>query len=119
MEACTACMRTLSLAARHDAIDDNAPAPDGRTARYYASEEELLLELAERGWRQWRDKAAEPEALFASAERLADRASRAGVPVTFSPVADSAHSFVLFDFLPETDRALTELATFAYVVGAR
>jgi AcrR family transcriptional regulator len=29
-----------------------------RTAvrRYYASKEELLLELAERGWRQWRDK---------------------------------------------------------------
>jgi AcrR family transcriptional regulator len=24
--------------------------------RYYASKEELLLELAERGWRQWRDK---------------------------------------------------------------
>src|ERR1700760_4732521 len=23
--------------------------------RYYASKEELLLELAERGWRQWRD----------------------------------------------------------------
>ena len=24
--------------------------------RYYASKEELLLELAERGWQQWRDK---------------------------------------------------------------
>jgi AcrR family transcriptional regulator len=30
--------------------------------RYYASKEELLLELAERGWRQWRDAiAAETE----------------------------------------------------------
>jgi 2-polyprenyl-6-methoxyphenol hydroxylase-like FAD-dependent oxidoreductase len=62
---------------------------------------------------------SEPEALFGSAARLAERARGAGVPVTFSPVADSVHSFILFDFLPETDRALTELATFAYVVGAR
>jgi len=61
-------------------------------------------------------QAAEPEALFASAERLADRARRAGVPVTFSPVADSVHSFVLFDFLPEADRALAEFAAFARAV---
>ena len=54
--------------------------------------------------------AAEPEALFSSARRLADRAAAAGVPVTFSPAADSVHSFVLFDFLPETDRAFAELA---------
>jgi AcrR family transcriptional regulator len=27
--------------------------------RYYASKEELLLELAERGWRQWRDAIAD------------------------------------------------------------
>ena len=58
-------------------------------------------------------QAAEPEALFAGAERLADQARRCGVAVTFSPVADSVHSFVLFDFLPETDRALAELAAFA------
>ena len=63
-------------------------------------------------------QAAEPEALFASAERLADRARGAGVPVTFSPVADSVHSFVLFDFLPEADRALAEFAAFAQAVGA-
>jgi salicylate hydroxylase len=62
-------------------------------------------------------QAAEPEALFPSAERLADRARRAGVPVTFSPVADSVHSFILFDFLPETDRALAEFAEFAHAVG--
>ena len=46
-------------------------------------------------------QAAEPEALFSTAERLAGQAGAAGVPVTFSPVADSVHSFILFDFLPE------------------
>jgi len=50
--------------------------------------------------------------------RLADRARDAGVPVTFSPVADSVHSFILFDFLPETDRALAEFASFAHTVRA-
>ena len=58
-------------------------------------------------------QAAEPEALFSRAERLAARARGAGVPVTFSPVADSVHSFILFDFLPEADRALAEFAAFA------
>ena len=60
----------------------------------------------------------EPEALFCSAKRLADRGRDAGVPVTFSLVADSVHSFVLFDFLPETDRALAEFAAFARTVPA-
>jgi salicylate hydroxylase len=63
-------------------------------------------------------QAAEPEALFASALRLADQARRAGVAVTFSPVADSVHSFVLFDFLPEADRALAEFAAFAQAARA-
>jgi salicylate hydroxylase len=63
-------------------------------------------------------QAAEPEALFPGARRLADRARAAGVPVTFSPVADSVHSFVLFDFLPETDAALAEFAAFAQAVRA-
>jgi acetyl esterase/lipase len=58
-------------------------------------------------------QAAEPEALFASARRLADRARAAGVPVTFSPEADSVHSFVLFDFLPEAGRALAEFGQWA------
>lgn len=58
-------------------------------------------------------QAAEPEALFPSAQRLAARAADAGVPVTFSPVADSVHSFILFDFLPEAADALAEFATFA------
>jgi len=63
-------------------------------------------------------QAAEPEALFPSAQRLADRARGAGVPVTFSPVADSVHSFVLFDFLPEAGRALAEFAAFAQAARA-
>jgi salicylate hydroxylase len=63
-------------------------------------------------------QAAEPEALFPTAERLAGQAGGAGVPVTFSPVADSVHSFILFDFLPEADRALTEFAAFASAVSA-
>ena len=58
-------------------------------------------------------QAAEPEALFSTAERLAEQARGAGVPVTFSPAADSVHSFILFDFLPEADRALAEFAAFA------
>jgi acetyl esterase/lipase len=61
-------------------------------------------------------QAAEPEALFPGAQLLADRSRDASVQVTFRPVADSVHSFILFDFLPETDRALAELATFARAV---
>ena len=63
-------------------------------------------------------QAAEPEALFSTAERLAEQARGAGVPVTFSPAADSVHSFILFDFLPEADRALAEFAAFARQVRA-
>jgi len=63
-------------------------------------------------------QAAETEALFPSAERLAGQARSGGVPVTFSPVADSVHSFILFDFLPEADRALAEFAAFAHTVRA-
>jgi salicylate hydroxylase len=63
-------------------------------------------------------QAAEPEALFSRAERLADQARSAGVPVRFSPVADSVHSFILFDFLPEASRALAEFAEFTHTVRA-
>jgi salicylate hydroxylase len=63
-------------------------------------------------------QAAEPEALFPSAQRLAGQSRSAGVPVTFSPVADSVHSFILFDFLPEAGRALAEFAAFAHTAGA-
>jgi salicylate hydroxylase len=62
-------------------------------------------------------QAAEPEALFPGAVQLAARAREAGVSVTFRPVADSVHSFVLFDFLPETDSAIAEFAAFAHEVA--
>lgn len=55
---------------------------------------------------------AAAEALSGSAQRLADRARAAGVPVTLTPVEDSVHSFVLFDFLPESDRAVAEFGSF-------
>jgi salicylate hydroxylase len=64
-------------------------------------------------------QAAGPEALFPAAQRLADRARDAGVPVTFRPVADSVHSFILFGFLPEADNALGEFAAFARTLSAR
>ena len=63
-------------------------------------------------------QAAEPEALFCQAEALAGRARSFGVPVTFRPVADSVHSFVLFGFLPETEAALAEFGAFARTVLA-
>jgi salicylate hydroxylase len=63
-------------------------------------------------------QAAETEALFSTAELLAERARGAGVPVTFSPVADSVHSFILFDFLPEAEHAVAEFAALANAVGA-
>jgi salicylate hydroxylase len=63
-------------------------------------------------------QAAAPEALFPAAQQLAGRAREAGVPVTFLPAADSVHSFILFDFLPDTGRALTEFAAFARTAGA-
>jgi hypothetical protein len=40
------------------------------------------------------------------------------VPVTFRPVADSVHSFVLFGFLPEAVRAVAEFGAFARTVLA-
>jgi salicylate hydroxylase len=64
-------------------------------------------------------QAAESEALFPGARRLADRARAAGVPVTFSPVADSVHSFILFDFLPEAGRAVAEFAAWTGKVTVR
>ena len=47
-------------------------------------------------------QAAEDEALRDDATRLAEVADAAGVPVTLELVPDTVHSFVLFDFLPET-----------------
>jgi salicylate hydroxylase len=55
-------------------------------------------------------QAAVGEALADDATRLAEVAESAGVDVTLHMVRDSVHSFVLFDFLPETRAALHELA---------
>ncbi|MFI6347695.1 TetR family transcriptional regulator [Streptomyces sp. NPDC050560] len=54
--------------------------------RYYASREELLLELAERGWRQWRD---------AVAARLAGRGGL-GPAETAAALADTIASLPVF-----------------------
>jgi salicylate hydroxylase len=61
-------------------------------------------------------QAAEREALRDDATRLAEVAAAAGVPVTVELVQDTVHSFVLFDFLPETRSALDQFAD--HVAGA-
>jgi salicylate hydroxylase len=58
-------------------------------------------------------QAAEDEALRDDAVRLAEAADAAGVQVTSELVQDSVHSFVLFDFLPETHAALDQFAVHA------
>ena len=58
-------------------------------------------------------QAAESEALRDDARRLADAAGAAGVEVTLALVDDTVHSFVLFDFLPETESALEQFAAHA------
>jgi salicylate hydroxylase len=54
--------------------------------------------------------AAADEALSDDARKLAEAATLAGVPVTAVVVPDTVHSFILFDFLPETRVALNEFA---------
>lgn len=62
--------------------------------------------------------AAEQEVLVDDARRLADDARSHGVEVALEVVPDSVHSFPLFEDLPETARALADLARFATAVGA-
>ncbi len=61
--------------------------------------------------------AAADEALYPSAQLLAERAAAAGGRSEFQSVEDSVHSFVLFPFLPEAARALASFATFARPMG--
>jgi salicylate hydroxylase len=61
-------------------------------------------------------QAAASEALRDDASRLAQVAAAAGVQVTLDLVEDTVHSFVLFDFLPETKSALEQFA--AHVAAA-
>jgi salicylate hydroxylase len=58
-------------------------------------------------------QAAEGEALRDDARRLAEVADAADVQVTLQLVQDTVHSFVLFDFLPETRAALEQFAAHA------
>ena len=58
-------------------------------------------------------QAAEGEALRDDAKRLAQAAKAARVDVTMELVQDTVHSFVLFDFLPETRSALEQFAAHA------
>src|SRR5271156_1449621 len=44
-------VRHVTLAA----VTERAALPPSGVRRYFASKEELLLELAERGWDEWRD----------------------------------------------------------------
>jgi salicylate hydroxylase len=57
-------------------------------------------------------EAAEGEALFDDATRIAEAAERAGVPVRIELTPDSVNAFIRFDFLPETDKALERFADF-------
>ncbi|HEY5390378.1 MAG TPA: alpha/beta hydrolase fold domain-containing protein, partial [Solirubrobacteraceae bacterium] len=63
--------------------------------------------------------AAAEEAALPGAAALAANARAAGVEVQFRAFADSVHSFVLFDFLPETDEALEEFAVLAAAARER
>jgi salicylate hydroxylase len=56
-------------------------------------------------------QAAEGEALADQARQLAAKARQDGVEVDLTLVPDTVHSFVLFDFLPETTTALEQLET--------
>jgi salicylate hydroxylase len=57
--------------------------------------------------------AAEGEALAEDARRLAANAAAADVDATLTVFPDTVHSFVLFEFLPETGDALEEFAAFS------
>ncbi len=64
-------------------------------------------------------QAAAGETLAGDARRLAERARAAGVDVTLELVQDTVHSFVLFEFLPESGAALNQLAALLHNAAAR
>jgi salicylate hydroxylase len=61
-------------------------------------------------------QAAENEALYADAVRMVDGARRDGVEVALETYVDTVHVFQLFDFLPESMRALASISEFAQSV---
>jgi salicylate hydroxylase len=62
---------------------------------------------------------AADEALLDDAVALARTAEEAGVDVRLRTVADSVHSFVLFEFLPEADEALAAFSALVSAASAR
>jgi salicylate hydroxylase len=57
--------------------------------------------------------AAREEAMLPSAQGLAENARERGVAAVLEEFEDSVHSFVLFDYLPETTAAIAQFAQFA------
>ncbi len=64
-------------------------------------------------------QAAENEALYSDAVRVADAARRDGVDVELDIHQDSVHIFQVFDFLPELASAIRRIGEFAGAVTTR
>jgi salicylate hydroxylase len=62
---------------------------------------------------------AENEALYADAVRMAEAARRDGVHVELDAYHDTVHVFHVFDFLPESRRALARISEFTQAVSRR
>ncbi|HEX4035621.1 MAG TPA: alpha/beta hydrolase fold domain-containing protein [Solirubrobacteraceae bacterium] len=77
----------------------------------------LLLDCA--GFPPLLIHAAAEEAALPGAAAVAANARAANVDVRFRAFEDSVHSFVLFDFLPETETALEEFAALSAVALER
>lgn len=63
-------------------------------------------------------QAADNEAIYADAARIAQAARRDGVDVELDTYTDTVHVFHLFDFLPEADAARGRITAFAKRVSA-
>lgn len=64
-------------------------------------------------------QAATNEALLSDAQRVAEGARAAGVDVEVDLYDDSVHVFQIFDFLPESQKALERIGSFAGEATAR
>jgi salicylate hydroxylase len=61
-------------------------------------------------------QAADTEALYADATRIADTARRDGVDVKLDTYTDTVHGFHMFNFLPESAAALERIGEFTATV---
>ena len=61
-------------------------------------------------------QAADTEALYADATRIADAARRDGVDVKLDTYTDTVHGFQMFNFLPESAAALERIGEFSATV---